>query len=148
MSAHRTSGVWLCVCCSCSVLSDSLSWSSRIWVCAFVCLCVCVLSHVTNSLHWSSGLWVCVCGGSVVSTLCTGAVWVCACVCVFIHVQLFALGQCQMCVCVCTCSVAFNSCTLEQCGWVCVCVRAQSCLTLCIEHWHVRCWVCVVRVRL
>ena len=26
---------------------------------------------------------------------------------------------------------------------VCVCVRAQSCLTLCIEHWHMRVWVCV-----
>ena len=96
-------------------MSDNLSWSSGIWVCAFVCVC----SVMSNSLHWSSGMCVCVCvcECSVVSicvnvqlcpTLCTEAVAY-GCVCAHAHAQL--------CPTFCTRAGAYR--------FVCVCVRTH-----------------------
>jgi len=78
--------------------------------CAFVCLCVYVLSHVQLFAleQWHMGVCVCVCvHAQSCPTLCTEAVaygFVCVCVCMLNCVQLFASEQWHMRVCVCVCA--------------------------------------------
>ena len=122
----------VCVC-SCSVLSDSLSWSSRIWVCAFVCLCVCVLSRVQLFAleQWFMGVCACVCvWAQLCPTLCTGAVAY-----GFVRVYVYAHSCPTLCtgtvadvcvfVCVCTCSVVSDILCQSNSGWLCVCVLSH-----------------------
>ena len=65
----------------------TLYQSSGIWMFAFVCLYVCVLSRLQLFAleQWHMGVCVCVCVLSCVQ-LCTGAVAY-GCVCVCVHAQ-------------------------------------------------------------
>ena len=79
--------------------------------CAFVCLCVYVLSHVQLFAlkQWHMGVCVCVY------------------VCMLSRVQLFALKQWHMGLCVCVCTQLCPTVCVGAVAYEGVCVYAHAC---------------------